>query len=176
MNGDQEAFGQLFRRFYSLLYQYGSKICTNPSALEDSIQELFIELWQRQPSEPLHSVKAYLLQSLKFKLYKLSRSKQFSLNIDQAENTPFELSYEAFIIDKEENSERIRNIVAAINNLPARQKEVIYLKIYKELSYEEVSSIMQINYQATRNLLYQALKTLKRVLVPFLTTAFLFLE
>jgi RNA polymerase sigma-70 factor (ECF subfamily) len=52
----------------------------------------------------------------------------------------------------------------ALNNLTNRQKEIVYLKYYQNLSYEEVSEIMKINYQAARNLLYQTIKTLRSLL------------
>jgi len=53
-------------------------------------------------------------------------------------------------------------ILRALNKLPPRQKEIIYLKIYKGLNYEEISEVMSINYQVVRNLLCQALKTFKK--------------
>ncbi|MBS1565917.1 MAG: sigma-70 family RNA polymerase sigma factor, partial [Bacteroidetes bacterium] len=41
---------------------------------------------------------------------------------------------------------------------------------YQELDYPEISEIMNINYQVSRNLLYQAIKALKRLMgdVPLL--------
>lgn len=166
--GDREAFGQVFRRHYGMLYQYGSKICPDAATLEDCIQELFIELWQKKPEQQIHSVKAYLLQALKYKLYKSFRDKKPVYSIEQSNEEPFELSYESFLIAGEDDQEKIKKIVAAINQLPPRQKEIIYLKIYKGLSYEEVSEIMQINYQVVRNLLCQALKTFRKIILPLL--------
>ncbi len=52
----------------------------------------------------------------------------------------------------------------ALGRLSNRQREIIYLKYYQNLSYEEVSEIMNINYQVARNLLYQAIKSLKSLL------------
>jgi len=68
VQGNKEALGFLFKRYYSLLYQYGSKICSDKSTLEDAIQELFTELWQKKSTQPIQSVRAYLLQALKYKL------------------------------------------------------------------------------------------------------------
>jgi RNA polymerase sigma factor (sigma-70 family) len=168
MEGDQQAFGQLFRRYYNLLFQYGNKICADTTVLEDCIQELFVELWQKRSKRPLLSVKAYLLQSLKFKLYASFRERKFSAATGPQEDAIFELSYESFIIDRENDEEKASSIISAINTLSARQKEVIYLKIYKGLSYEEVSAIMEINYQVVRNLLCQALKTLRKLIHPLI--------
>ena len=168
IQGNREAFGQLFRRHYSLLYQYGSKICADSSTLEDCIQDLFIELWQKKKPGPVHSVKAYLLQALKFKLYKSFRDQKQVQRIEQVNHEPFELSHETFLIHTEEDQEKAKRIFETINQLSPRQKEVIYLKIYKGLSYEEVGEIMQINYQVVRNLLCQALKAFRNLVLPCL--------
>lgn len=164
--GDRDAFGKLFKRHYSLLYQYGSKICTNTEVVEDCIQELFVELWQRKPSQEILSIKAYLLQALKFKLYKAFRHHRMVINIEGHTPESFELSHETFLINEQDDEERSKQVLEAINKLPVRQKEIIYLKIYKGLSYEEISEIMQLNYQVVRNLLCQSLKTFRKLAHP----------
>lgn len=166
INGDQHAFGVLFRRHYRLLYQYGIKICNEPVIVEDTIQDLFIDIWHNKPDIAIRSVKAYLLQALKFKLYKTFRSGKAVLEIEKFQNEPFELSHDTFMINSLDHLERSKRILEALQILSPRQKEVIYLKIYKGLSYEEVSEIMQLNYQVTRNLLYQALKAMRKLMVP----------
>jgi RNA polymerase sigma factor (sigma-70 family) len=174
MKGDREAFGLLFRRHYSILFQYGNKICKDRTILEDCIQELFIEIWQKKPDQALHSAKAYLLQALKFKLYKSFRSRKSFTTIDEPQNLFFEMGHDNFMIDQQEDHDKAQKILETINKLPARQKEVIYLRIYKGLSYEEVSEIMQINYQVVRNLLYQALKTFRKLITPLIMALIIF--
>ena len=44
--GDKDAFGVLFKRHFSSLFQYGIKLCSDRTVVEDCIQELFTELWQ----------------------------------------------------------------------------------------------------------------------------------
>jgi RNA polymerase sigma-70 factor (ECF subfamily) len=168
IKGDHHAFGGLFHRHYKLLFQYGSKICNDPVTVEDTIQELFIDLWNKRPEIAVRSVKAYLLQALKFKLYKYYRAGRPDLEIEQIQNEPFEISHETFMINSLDHHERSNRILDALKGLSPRQKEIIYLKIYKGLSYEEVSEIMQMNYQATRNLLCLALKAIRKLMVPLL--------
>lgn len=163
VSGNKEAFSNLFRRFYPLLFQYGSKIVADAVVVEDAIQELFAEIWQKPTTQPLYSVKAYLLQALKFKLYKTFRDKKRTLSEEEAEGHVFELSQETLHVAMEDDEERIKKIYAALDQLSPRQKEVIYLKIYKGLSYEEVGEIMNINYQVVRNLLCAALKAFKKL-------------
>ena len=50
----------------------------------------------------------------------------------------------------------------AIEQLSNRQKEIIYLKFYNGLSYEEISAVTQLKYQSVRNLFSVALKELRK--------------
>ena len=161
--GDREAFAALFRAHYEPLYRYGSKFTTNVELLEDTIQELFLELWQAKSTSPVLSVKAYLLKSLKYKLLKSFRKNGKVVPLNENENV-FEWSHENFLIAEEDSMEKKQLVLEALHRLSNRQREIIYLKYYQNLSYEEVSEIMNINYQVARNLLYQAIKSLKTLL------------
>lgn len=142
------------------MFRYGSKFTTHTSLLEDCIQELFIELWQAKSRTPVISVRAYLIKSLKYKLLKAHRKNRHTLPIGSGEKV-FEWSHESFLIAGEEDASRKQRVLKALEQLSDRQKEIVYLKYYQNLSYEEVSEIMNINYQVARNLLYQAIKSLK---------------
>ena len=163
-NGDLNAFAALFRRHYETLFRYGSKFTGDAEMLEDCIQELFIELWQSRSPGPTHSVKAYLLKALKYKLLKVFRQKGKWRRLPAIDDISFEWSHEHFLIARQEDEERKQQVLDALSRLSNRQKEIIYLKYYQNLSYEEVSEIMNINYQVARNLLYQAIKSLKAIL------------
>ena len=172
--GDREAFATLFRSHYEQLFRYGRKFTTDENVLEDGIQELFIELWQAKNRTPVVSVRAYLLKSLKYKLLKAYRKNRDVLPLTgEGEEYAFEWSHESFLIAEEEDEEKKRRVLKALEHLSGRQKEIIYLKYYQNLGYEEVSEIMNINYQVARNLLYQAIRSLKNRLIGPLQIFFL---
>ena len=173
-NGDKDAFAALFREHYAILFRFGSKFTPDSELLEDCIQELFIELWQAKSRSPVLSVKAYLLKSLKYKLLKSFRKKGKILSLQQHGDAVFEWSHEDLLIEKHEHAKRQQQVLSALGRLSNRQKEIVYLKYYQNLSYEEVSEIMNINYQVARNLLYQAIKSLKHILAVSLVLFFLF--
>jgi RNA polymerase sigma factor (sigma-70 family) len=162
--GDKTAFAELFRRHYSLLYQYGCKLSVHTTVVEDCIQELFAELWQNKPATTVQSVKAYLLTALKYKLFRVYRNRAAQTFEEVNEHIHFEISHDNFIIAREEDHQKTNRIVAALRQLPSRQKEIIYLKIYQNLGYEEISEIMGINYQVSRNLFSQSIKSLRKIL------------
>lgn len=162
--------GKLFSVYYPVLLKYGSKFCPGQELLEDCIQDLFAEIWQSPSSPEIQSVKAYLLKALKYKLYKKLRQRPPGSYVEGAANEmAFEISHENFLIEQEDNEQRIRQVIDTLRQLQPRQREIIYLKIFQELSYEEVGEIMNINYQVTRNLMSQAIKALRKLLLLFST-------
>jgi len=173
--GDKEAFAALFREHYETLYKFGNKFTTDTELLEDCIQELFVELWQSSSQTHVLSVKAYLLKSLKYKLLKAFRQKGKVIALTDNGEGHFEWSHETFLIAQQDSNEKKKLVLKALSRLSSRQKEIIYLKYYQGLSYEEVSEIMNINYQVARNLLYQAIKSLKMILAGSIELLFLFL-
>jgi RNA polymerase sigma-70 factor (ECF subfamily) len=164
--GDRESFVLIFKSYYSQLFNYGCRITNNTTIIEDTIQELFMDLFRTKGKAEIISFKAYLFKSFKFKLIKtLHKSLKVSSFLSEIHENEFEISHEMFMIINEGNRELSEKLHHAIADLSSRQKEIIYLKFHHDLGYEEVSEIMQINYQAARNLVYQAIKTLKSKMV-----------
>ena len=64
--GDEEAFRQLYSEYSDLLYGYGMKIASDDDLVTESIQSLFVYLYEKRQScsEP-QSVSAYLCVALK---------------------------------------------------------------------------------------------------------------
>lgn len=170
---DEQAFGALFSRHYEALIQFGSKICRDDFLLEDAIQELFAELWQQKKQQSVISVKAYLLKALKYKLLRKMQQQNKFVWQEDINTYGFEWSYDNSLILREETAEKKRLLESALAQLTDRQKEIIYLRFFQNMSYEEVSDILQINYQAARNLLYQSIKKLRQGFPMWITAPLL---
>jgi RNA polymerase sigma-70 factor (ECF subfamily) len=174
-DGDTGSFVKIFKNYYSKLFNYGCKITTNATLVEDSIQDLFIDLWRTNGKAEVLSLQAYLFKSFKFKLIKaINKAPKINSFPSQMPEYEFEISHEMLMIINDENRELSQKILNAVKELSPRQKEVIYLKFHQNLNYEEVSEIMHINYQATRNLVYQSIKILKKIIVIQLVFEFFF--
>lgn len=161
-SGDQNAFQLLFRKYYPTLYTYGFKMLPNAASVEDIIQEMFLELWGNKRLVAVTSIKAYLFGILKYKILRqLNNGVTLIAEDGNILETTFTINSETLIVAQEEQEERVKKVTALLQNVSARQREIIYLRYYKNMSYEEISEVMKINYQASRNLLNQALKALR---------------
>jgi RNA polymerase sigma factor (sigma-70 family) len=65
------------------------------------------------------------------------------------------------LIKKDDQSHLSKLLINYINELPSRQKELIQLKFYEGLSYEEIVQKTGLSYRTVYNTIYEALKNLK---------------
>jgi len=130
--------------------------------VKDCIQDLFLEIWNQKNKMPLLSVKAYLTKALQYKLIRINKKSQLIEAFDGNGNEFFDWSHETFIIKNEMDAEKVKKLLAAMQQLPKRQQEIIYLKYYLNLSYEQICDVMNIQYQVARNQVSSAIKSLKK--------------
>ncbi len=61
-------------------------------------------------------------------------------------------------VEREEERSRVR---AALERLPARQRQAVLLRRFEEMSYREIASTMKISVAAVESLLQRAMKALR---------------
>lgn len=163
--GDEAAFTYLMSKNFQLLYRYGLKYSPEEDFIQDCIQELFIELWERRQSlSEVITIKAYLMACLRRRMHRESLSKKWQTSdLSDIEQWPFdvEFSVEDSLIRQETTRELAQEIKAQLDQLPKRQKEVVYLRFFEDMSREEIAKVMDINPQSVSNLLQAAFKYIK---------------
>jgi RNA polymerase sigma-70 factor (ECF subfamily) len=164
-SGNEEAFSCVFSFYYSDLYQYGLKIFPLPSLVKDSIQDVFVRIWEkRETLGDVKNPKAYLISSVRRKLFAnkeacFSNVAYCSLKDLENQNLTFEASE---FIEMKETSKRLRDsFVSAINLLPEKQRELIFLRFYLDLRYAEIARIMDVNEQTVKNMMQRAIPNLR---------------
>ena len=71
------------------------------------------------------------------------------------------------IVDHETTTINTHKLQEAIHALTPKQKEVLYLRFYEGLSYDEIEKITDTNYQSIRNLLSKTIKNLRKAVLMF---------
>ncbi|WP_245849735.1 RNA polymerase sigma factor [Hymenobacter crusticola] len=171
--GDKTAFRQLHQAHVRHLLNYGLRLHNSLSTVEDCVQDLFVELWHYRArlSQP-SSIRFYLLKGLRNRIkaqYKREQLWQASLEEDVEEgfsqySFSLEPSAEQRLVELDLDAERREQVRQALEALTPRQREVLYLRYFNDLSYEQICEVMNINYQAARSQVYQALRVLRTVL------------
>jgi RNA polymerase sigma-70 factor (ECF subfamily) len=165
--GNRTCFNWLFKKYYSELYYYGIKILPDRDLIKESIQEVFMRIWEtRENLSFVENVKSYLIVSVKRMILLQNGKKRGSGNIEigSAENYSFYFDINEFEKHEELPEELRKVILTAINSLTRKQRELIMLFFYHELSYAEIADILEISVQAARNLMYRTLLHLREIL------------
>lgn len=176
--GQQSALESIYNTHIDYLLQYGTRFTRDELLVEDCVQDLFVDLWRNRNGLGMtNSIRAYLLVALRRSIIKKVQKK---IKYDSGK-TPDEYDFKAdlaideMIIAAELSEEQLGRLQKAMNELSKRQKEVLYLKYYQEMPYEEICEIMEIGYQSVRNLVATAIRTL-RSLMELLVLVFIFCQ
>lgn len=164
-NGSRDAFTQIYDEYISDLLSYGYRVTSDRQLIRDSIQDLFLHLWQtRMNLADTDSIKFYLYRSLRNRIVRNSeKTLHETINTTELfESIIGAVSVEEEIIAVEHYTEQILQVKRAIQQLPKRQQEVIQLRYYHDFSHDEIAAIMQINNQSVRNLLQRAMGELRQ--------------
>ena len=173
--GDKNALEKIYLDHISLLIRYGRKFVANEQLVEDCVQDLFVELWKnREGLSETDSIKRYLMVAIRRKVIRQISKVQKTESSNPAEDYEFgaELAIEDHLIDLEISEEQSIKLKAAFENLSKRQKEAVYLKYYSGLDYEDICEVMDISYQSIRNLIFNALKSLRKHMLLFFMLLF----
>lgn len=165
--GDNAAFEWLYRHFIHTLLDYSYKICGEKTLAEDAVQNVFTYLLLHRRQLPLpQSVKFYLLRCVRNELLKLLRRRRRTLPAPGLFDTMLHLQPAAHTsaLDAFLQKDQLAALQQYIQQLPARQKEVIYLRFFHGLRYAEIAVIMQIDQKSAYKTVYKALETLRQIM------------
>ena len=166
--GNSDVLNALFYRFYDDLYFYGTKLVNDKNLIIDTIQDVFSILWEsKKKLSDVRHIKAYIFKIFRNKLLKAPQKKinYFSLkDIDKIHEKEFIISQEDIIIEQETRSQIAKKIIIVLEELTDKQKEILYLKFYCNLSNTDISQTLSINKQSTSNLLNRSINAFRKKL------------
>jgi RNA polymerase sigma-70 factor (ECF subfamily) len=142
-NGDSPAFDELYTRWASMLYGLVCKILEDPREAEDVLQEGFLHIWNKagsydsQRSSP--TTWAYMI----FRNKAIDRLRARERRGRGMERIAIEAPREAVPATEPEGgaefNERRQAVKAAMEEIPAEQREAISLAFYSGLTQLEIA-------------------------------------
>lgn len=165
MAGSEQAFTFLYRKYAPLLFRYGCKFSPDRDFVKECLQSLFCHLWNnrsqfRQPE----SVKNYLFKAFRTEMFRLLSQRERFNSLPGYEAPQETAPYEADLIQLATSRHQQQQLQKSLSQLPDRQREIIYLKYYANLSYADIAAIMGLEQESAYKLLYKAIKKLQVLL------------
>jgi len=161
--GDADAFRDIHRALFKGLYNYALKLLQDGDLASDAVQDLFVKIWVRRDGiGTVQKIKPYFFTALRRQvLNQLRNLHHRELQIGGLPRPDIDFSPEEIVVRNEEYATLQNKIAALLNELPRRQKEVIYLRYFEEMDYTQIAEIMGIHYQSVLNLTQKALQKLR---------------
>ena len=160
--GNTLSFGELVKKYEKFVYNTAYAFLLNREDAFDVSQNSFIKAWRNISSfeeKSSFSTWIYRITVNSAKDFLVSKNKNSTLEID--EQVKDLSSPESEYIKKESLS----NIEMAINSLEEDLKEVVLLREIEELSYNEISEVLEIELGTVKSRLSRARAKLREVLL-----------
>ena len=163
--GNQQALLALYDRHYIGLLNYGIKLTGNRELTRDCITQILLRLWDnRAKLPPVENVRSYLLTCLRRELIGELKGESARMNrnlIVQRSLTDAELPYEEYLIESQTNKVLREKLMKAFEKLTEREKELLRLRFFEDLDYDEIAAQCSITKRTAYNIIHTAIKTLK---------------
>lgn len=158
---DGESYSKLYTDYYKKFYNYGKKFTSNTSLIEDSVQEVFLEIWlKKHKLLQVNSINSYFFASFRYILFRKIKEEKKIVSNDGIEGEA-SFSVDSLLISREVNNEQQARLKTAFEALTPHQREAIFLRFYQNLSYEEVAQVLNISVKATYKIMARSLSALK---------------
>jgi RNA polymerase sigma factor (sigma-70 family) len=158
--GQRDAYGELVRRHQSAVYNIAYRLVSERQTALDLAQETFVRAFRaldsfdrtRQFAPWIHRIATNTtlnwLERKRVPTVRLERDDaDHALEIPDESNEP-----ERVVLAAEQNA-RVRHAILA---LPPRQRAVIELRHFQELSYEEIAAILNLPLSDVKSDLFRA--------------------
>ena len=157
-NGNTRAFEEIVRRHYAPVVNIAYRMCGQTTLAEDMAQETFLRAWLNLSSFRLSG-------SMKNWLYRITVNTTLDV-LRRRSDTPMDDEVVQMIQDPTPDpeisliqKERAENMQEMLSTLPLATRNVLVLREFAELSYQEIAAVLDIpigtvmsrlNYARTR--------------------------
>ncbi|MBA2621429.1 MAG: sigma-70 family RNA polymerase sigma factor [Acidobacteria bacterium] len=167
VNDDKDAFGEIVRRWERKIFALCFGMLAREDEARDAAQETFFAAYRNlknfrgeaKVSSWLHRIAVN--QCLTTKRRQKTRSENFLDDETSQAERVFAAPSHLSPARTAEQSERLKIVRQAVSSLPPDLREVIVMKEFEEMTFQEISDTLDIPLSTVKSRVYTALKQLK---------------
>jgi RNA polymerase sigma factor (sigma-70 family) len=156
--GDQAAFEQIYVRYHQDLYRFCLAMVGNPPDAQDALQNTMIKVLRSLPGEK---------RQIKLKpwLYRIARNEAVEILRRRRESTELEPEQMpvAALTETAETRERLRTLLADLEQLPERQRAALVMRELSGLDFDQIGTAFGSSAAVARQTLYEARLSLRQL-------------
>lgn len=157
-SGDEFAFVGLYNRYKGPVYAFCYKMLLDSDAAKDVMQETFLRVYEnRDRLMKSDAFKSWLFTIARNQCLNAIRRSGKHVSLPDAKDLP-PVAETPFT--RMEKSEQVRFVTRFLESLPPEYREVIVLREYQNLSYEEIAAVTRSTLSAVKSRLFKARRKL----------------
>jgi len=155
---EEAVLADLVDRYAGALYRVAFSVLRNPADAEDAVQETYLRVLRHRDS--LHEVRDYRVWLIRIVwnivLDRKRRAKTRPETDDVAELARVLPSNGLSAEQAAAAAQHHAHVLACVEQLPAKEREVLQLSAFEELSSVEIASVLGITESSVRSRLFRA--------------------
>lgn len=159
VSGRQDAFTEIYHRYWEKLYAIGYNLTRDGALAEEITQEVFISLWDRKHEVQIETLQGYLATAIKFSVFKHIGRQRRRLQIVKD-------NFEKWSVNDDEEKIYARflkeYVEGIVEQLPEKCRLVFEYSRRDGLNIPEISEKMKISPKTAEAHLTKALKTIRQ--------------
>ncbi len=162
---DASRCDSLMRQYGSALRGYFASRVRNPADVDDLVQEVFVQLLRRTGGDPIEHARHYLFQVASNVLCDYGRKMKVRHH-DQHESFDEVLHGLSTDISPERiamGRESVERVMAALESLSPRTRDIFILRGVRQLKHEEVSHMLGVSTRVVHEHMGKAIRHLSKV-------------
>jgi RNA polymerase sigma factor (sigma-70 family) len=148
-----------------MLYSEAFKRLPDTDAVNDIIQEIFLQIWDRREQQHISHVTTYLLTMLRHQVFRrIEKEKRY----EPLEYLLLELGETSGADALTLKADLLRTYEALLNKLTPAQQQILRLRFEEDLTTEEIALQLELSRKTVQNQLRTALLKIRSSLLLYL--------
>jgi RNA polymerase sigma factor (sigma-70 family) len=166
-DGDPDAFTELYHRHADPVWRHAHRLTGSPTSAEDVLAATFLTTWRRRADVHLagNSLRAWLLavagNEARTEWRRTHRRYRLVRRVGPA---PHVVDHSDAVVTSIDDRRRAHQVLAAIAELPAAQREAVALCLIADVPYAEAAQVLGVPEATLRSRVHRARATLRSVL------------
>ena len=167
--GDEDAFAELVRRYEDKVYSVALRLCGSSADAADAAQEAFVSAWRGLPGfrgEAGFATWLYRLAvNASVDLLRKNRRQRGQASLDDEDYGPEPVDQAPGPQERAESAELRQAVAAGLRQLSDGHRQVLVLRELRQLSYEEIAQILDLDLGTVKSRISRARSALRKILL-----------
>lgn len=163
--GDGDALTELYDQHADRIYRHCFRLTADRADAEDATGTVFLEVWRHRQRVRVHdgSVLPWLYGVATNVCRNLTRGRRRHLRaVARTPRPDLQPDHAERVAERLDNEQRMREVLAAVDRLPQRERDVLALVVWSGLSYDDAAAALDVPVGTVRSRLSRARRRLEQ--------------